>query len=171
MFSTLILASRVCARSQKIKTLERLERGWTISFDLIPFGITKETFAVILSERIGETSGDVGRLDLHIVFRPGSTRMAICLFFDRNLNCFDTSPLPLNKQVSIVVKHKQSLQDYKYYYSAHINNEMIGKKLNEHPKVFNNVNFYTDDPLYPTAKVLISDFKLVAYPHFSIIKK
>ena len=152
-------------KSNVIKTVKDLPRGWKISFKLFPFAIVGG-FSSVLHATIGN---DVGRHGDRIpgIWSYPDKRLYICSSVNGNANLciFTKTALPLFNHSTVVVQQIQSPGNDQYYYQVDINGNRIYDTLNQQPMIFNNVKYYASDPWYNPAKAILTEFDLVTYKH------
>ena len=139
-----------------------LPRGWKISFDIKPTGVTRR-WSNILHATVGDNYGGYGDRIPGIWFNSKSTELRVCASLNENPNqCFPTStPLPLNKYSTIVVQQTQNAGNRKFYnFEVFVNGKLEIYLLNKKPRIFNNVKYYLSDPWYESAKGSVKNYKL-----------
>ena len=155
-------------KSNIIKKVEDLPRGWKLSFKLFPFSIVGDLSSV-LHATIGNNDGSNGDRIPGIWLRP-NRELYICSSINGNANfCFFTkTELPLFNHSTVVVQQVQSPINYQYYFQVYVNGKRILDNLNEKPMGFKNVNYFASDPWFIPAKAILTDFDLVTYKHKGI---
>ena len=152
-------------------SISRLSRGWSVYIKITPYGIRKG-WSNIMHATIGGNNRNYGDRIPGIWFRPGSTRLHICSAVNGNKNkCYESSPLPLRKEATVVVRQIQSWKDFKYYYQIFINRKRVYSIQNKDTTVFKNVEYFLSDPWYVPANAKLGDFKIAILRDRSKFKK
>ncbi|XP_066913880.1 uncharacterized protein [Clytia hemisphaerica] len=143
-------------KGRKLRVLPKLLRGYTLKFNIKPYGFITKKYASIFHATTGGNVRVYGDRTPGIWFLPNTTRLHICSAIGGNKNkCFNTAQLDEDKSYNIVVRQVQKW-NLKYYFQVFLNGRKIVDKLNTKPKVFKNVQLWNGDKWYRPAQACIS---------------
>ena len=138
----------------------RLSRGWRVFTKITPLGIQKG-WSNIMHATIGGDNKNYGDRIFFFFFFGVYRFLHICSAVNGNKNnCYDSSPLPLKKEATVVVQQIQSSKDFKYYFQIFINRKRVYSIQNKDIKVFQNVEYFLSDPWYMPANAKLGDFRI-----------
>ena len=144
----------------------KLKRGWKVSFKIRPTEVVSG-WSNIMHATTGGNIAQYGDRTPGIWFHSQTTKLHICSAVNGNKNyCFNSEPLPLNKESFIAVLQIQTNENSpQYTYEIFINGVKVLSVFNDKPEKFENVKYYASDPWYQSAKATITDFKVNVYKH------
>ena len=152
-------------KSNVIKIVKDLPRGWKLSFKLFPFAIVGG-YSSVLHATIGRDNGRHGDRIPGIWLHPNK-QLFICSSINGNANVcfFSKTTLPLFNNSTVVVQQIQSPINHQYYFQVDVNGKRVYDTLNEKPMSFNDVKYYASDPWSTPAKAILTEFELVTFKH------
>ena len=168
MYPNKYFQSLALQRNTLAKTIEVLERGWNVSFEIKPTGISKDHSNIFHATTGARRTGVHGARTPAMYFVRKSTKILICTSIndDNNFCRKINNALPLNKYSKVSVKQIQSQDDFKFYFQVFVNNISMLNEVNDNPQIFNNVKYYLSNPWKPEAKAFVKNFVVETYKDF-----
>ena len=161
------LAITAVIRKRLVRTVAVLPRGWSLSFQVKPFGKVSG-WSNILHATIGGNIRNYGDRTPGIWFHSKSTKLHICSAVNGNINYCYNSPFSLHlfKYTTITIRQVQkSNYGNHYFYQIIVNGKKVVDVLNRVTKVFKNVKYYASDPWHHASKASIQNLKLITFKH------
>ena len=150
-----------------VRTVAVLPRGWSLSFQVKPFGKVSG-WSNILHATIGGNIRNYGDRTPGIWFHSKSTKLHICSAVNGNINYCYNSPFSLHlfKYTTITIRQVQkSNYGNHYFYQIIVNGKKVVDVLNRVTKVFKNVKYYASDPWYHASRANIRHFRISFFNH------
>ncbi|XP_047124015.1 uncharacterized protein LOC105845560 isoform X3 [Hydra vulgaris] len=149
------------SKGNLITIIERLNKEFSVSFDLNPTSIVNDHFGNVIHLTIENDISTYGDRIPAVFFIPGASRLHICAAIN-NIpnNCLNqTSDLKLGMWSSL--KISQELIKGKYNYSIQLNNEILLNVENQDAREFLNVKVYVSDPWFDASPAYIRNLKII----------